>query len=145
MTTVGETFQSAVTENMKLYAHALFIAVKNGLISMNDDIRDFDGTQLNEKEVFEAAEENILSMQPINLYAVPVDKFFAYYFAKKVDEVKQLHYQNFSRVATKVFDVSTKFHTDLYDPNTKKTESLDEMRKKTKVFPALICIVPMKG
>lgn len=145
MMTVGGAFQSAVNENMKLYAHALFIAVKNGLISMDDDIEDFDGTRLNEKEVLRAAEENILSMQPINLYAVPVNNFFAYYFAKKVDEVKQLHYQNFSLVATKVFDVSTKFHTDLYDPNTKKNESLVEIRKKTKVFPTLICIVPMKG
>lgn len=142
---VREVFKNAVDENMNLYAHALFIAVRNGIISMNDDIDTFDSTQLNEKEVLRVAEENILSMQPINLYAVPVDNFFAYYFAKKIDEVKQLHYQNFSRVATKVFDVSTKIHTDLYDPNTRKTESLFEIRKKTKVFPALICIIPTKG
>ena len=143
--TVSEAFNQAVREDMRLYAHAIFIAVTKGYITMDESIDNFDAMLLDEKEVLAAVENNVLAMHPIKIYAVPVDNFFSYYLAKNVDEVKQIHYENFAKIAVKIFDVSTKMHTDLFDVSTKKVESIAEIRQKTKVFPALICIVPMKG
>lgn len=144
MQTIKEFLMFAIEEDHTLLAHSLFIAIQKKIVSPNDSIDDLDLRTLPAAECIEANEKNILDIHPVKLYAVPLQNDFAMYFARNETEVKNTHYKKFRAFAAQIFDMTEKMHTDVYDEDTRVTESFKDIQKRIVDYPAFICTMPKR-
>lgn len=139
--TVKESFDYAVKEGLNLYAHTLFYALHKGKVTSASYV---DEVNLSEEEMLEVVamkEKNMLGINPINLYAIKLDKcYFAIYLARAADDAQQLHAQKFGKIGI-AHDMSDKIYTEFWEERKKRSVSFVEIREKTKELPAFVCMM----
>lgn len=141
METIKDFLFYAIEEGHTLLAHSLFIAIQNKLVAPEESIDDLDLRLLNASECIAAEKENILNIHPVRLYAVKCETDFAMYFAHNTIEVKNEHYKKFKVNAFKIFDMTEKMHTDIFDEQTCITESFYDIQKRTVELPCFVCMM----
>lgn len=135
----------AVEYDFRLLAHSLFVAMQNRIISPDTPIDSIDLSQVSIGDCIQASNNNILGIHAIHLYAIPVgNNHFAMYLAKNAKDAQSEHFRKFKKIENKIFDMTAKMDTDVFDEQTKITESFREIKKRTFQFPAFICTMPSK-
>lgn len=130
----------AVSENLPFLAHSLFVAMQERIISPDDSEMDIPYGEFPIDKCIAATKQNILGIHPTFLFAVHLGNHcFAMYLSKSVDDVKALHNKLFHMIPNRIFDMTDKMDTDVYDLQTQKTESFSEIRDRTINLPAFIC------
>lgn len=137
--TVRNLMVDAVKEGLTMLAHSLFVAMKEGIISANDSEINLPYERFPIDKCIEATKNNILGIYPTYLFAIPIGDNFAMYLSKSEKEAKNLHFKLFRTNAKKIFDMTNKIDTDLFDETTGKYESFAEIRDKTISFPKFVC------
>lgn len=141
---VRELMTDAIREGLPMLAHSLFIAIQERIISAEDNANDIQLEKFPIEKCIAATKNNVLGIHPTYLFAIPIEDYFAMYLAKTEKDAKDLHYKLFRKPAIKVFDMTEKIDTDLYDETTKKVESFSEIRDKTVNFPKFVCCMQRK-
>lgn len=141
--TVRDLMIDAIREGLPMLAHSLFIAMQDRIISAEDNENEIQFEKFPIEKCIKATKNNILGIHPTYLFAILVDCRFAMYLSKSEKDAKDLHYKLFRKPALKVFDMTEKIDTDLYDETTKKVESFSEIRDKTVNFPKFVCCMGM--
>lgn len=139
--TVKESFDHAVREGLSLYAHTLFYALHKGKVTSANNVSDVDLTDAEMLEVVAMKEKNMLGINPINLYAIKLDKcYFAIYLARNANDAQQFHAKRFGKIGV-AHNMSDKIYTEIWDERKKRNVSFIEIREKTKELPAFVCMM----
>lgn len=139
--TVKESFDHAVKEGLNLYAHTLFYALQKGKVTSTSDVEEVNLTDAEMSEAVAMKEKNMLGINPINLYAIKLDKcYFAIYLARSSETAQKLHVQKFGKIGV-AHDMSDKMYTEIWDDPKKRSVSFMEIREKTKELPTFVCLM----
>lgn len=138
---VSELLVEAVREGLSMFAHSLFVAMQEKIISPNDSEFDIDYNQFPIDKCLAAHQANVLCINPTQLFAIPYENHFSMYLSKSLEDARTLHQKLFHTIPTKIFNMTDKIDTDVYDLQTKKTESFSEIRDRTINLPAFICFM----
>lgn len=131
----------AVKEGLSMLAHSLFVAMQEKIISPDDSEISIPFDQFPMDQCLSAYRQNILCIHPTKLFAIPHENHFAMYLSKSLEDARTLHQKLFHTMPTKIFNMTDKIDTDVYDLQTKKTESFSEIRDRTINLPAFICFM----
>lgn len=131
----------AVREGLSMLAHSLFVAMQEKIISPDDSEISIPFDQFPMDQCLSAYRQNILCIHPTKLFAIPYENHFAMYLSKSLEDARTLHQKLFHSIPTKIFNMTDKIDTDVYDLQTKKTESFSEIRDRTINLPAFICFM----
>ncbi|OMC81827.1 hypothetical protein BK128_21390 [Viridibacillus sp. FSL H7-0596] len=142
--TVRDLMLDAVKEGYSMLAHSLFVAIQEKIISANDSEINLPFNKFPIDKCTAAHKSNLLGINPTLLFAIPLENDFAMYLSKSEKEAKELHYSFFKKLPSKIFDMTDKIYTDLYDETTKKRESFADIRNRTMKLPAYVCSMPKR-
>ncbi|MEK5528490.1 hypothetical protein MKX79_03725 [Viridibacillus sp. FSL R5-0468] len=134
----------AINNGQSMLAHSLFVAMKKQIINGNDIAINLPFDRFPIDECLDAHKKNILSIHPIKLYAITLNNTFAFYLSKDEESVKRLHFSLFEIIPKRLIDMSEKIYTSVYDEETKKFESFEEIRDRTIEFPVFVCCMDKK-
>lgn len=134
--TVKELLYDAVEYDEPFLAHAVYYAVQQKFVSLEDSIDQLNFEELDHEAVIKMRDENYLSMCTIKLFTIQIEpRRFAFYLAEKEDEARSKHYSIYGQISKRVIDMTDKMDTSLYCHETKRVESFRELKKRTMQFP----------
>lgn len=133
---VKELLYDAVYYDESYLAHAIYFAVQNGLVKLEDPESAIPYEQLDYPTILQMRDENQLMVCGVKLFIVPMkSKTFALYLAEKEEEVRAEHRRIYGEVALSILDMSNKMDTSVYCEETKKWQSFRELKRQVVQFP----------
>lgn len=140
MQTIKQLLYDAVEYDETLLAHAIYIAVQDGLVNMEDLASEFDIDKLDFEKVKKAEAENYLAISFIKLYAMPLEPgCFAFVLAKNEDEAEAEYRREYGYAPRKVLDMHSNIDRLLYFPEKNKYMSFRTIRSQVQNFPYFVC------
>lgn len=140
MQTIKELLFDAVRFDEVLFAHTIFTAVQDGVVSLEDPQDKLDFNQVDLKKAKQAAEENRLAMSVVKLYAMPLEpKNFAFILALSPADAEAEYRRHYEEAPRKVFDMSADMDRSLYFEEKNKHISFRQIKNQTQTFPYFVC------
>ena len=95
--TVKELYESAIREEMSELAHCIHHLLSEGKISLDDDSKDIDYSQINIETVVQMVKENVLGFNPMKIFSLKYsDVRYVFIYAKDKQQAKE-HFKKLFR------------------------------------------------
>lgn len=133
---VRELLYDAVYYDEPFLAHAIYYAVQNGLVKLDDPESAIPYEQLDYTAILKMRDENQLMVCGVKLFIVPMDsKNFGLYLAEREEEARAEHHRIYGKVAATVLDISHKMDASTYCEETNKWQSFRQLKRQVVQFP----------
>jgi len=133
---VKELLYDAVTHDEPFLAHAIYYAVQNKLVKLEEPASMIPYDQLNFEEILKMRNDNTLKMCRIKLYIVPMRaKRFALYLSENENAARAEHHRVYGETAMTIKDISVKMDTTIYAEDIKKWQSFRDLKRQVLQFP----------
>lgn len=133
---VKELLYDAIAYDEPYLAHAIYYAVQNGIVKLDDPASTIPYEQLDYEVILIMRDENQLMMCGIKLFIIPMPaKRFALYLAEREDEARAEHHRIHGVLPLTIKDVSGKMDMETYCEDTKKWQSFRDLKRQAIEFP----------
>ncbi|MEK4715367.1 hypothetical protein [Sporosarcina sp. FSL K6-5500] len=134
--TVKELLFDAVKWDEPYLAHAVYYAVQQNFVTLEDLANKIPYEKLDHQIVMKMRDDNVLSMSNVKLFTVPMgSRKFAFYLAEKEDDARAEHHKVHGVIPYQIINMTEKMDTSVYCEETKKIESFREMKQNVLHFP----------
>ncbi|MEK3955336.1 hypothetical protein [Psychrobacillus sp. FSL K6-1464] len=140
MITVKELFDGAVEYDMKFVAHAIFWALSEKIIGLEDDANKLQEIVLNQEAIQKLTDQNILGIERIKLFVITTNNpsLFAFYFAEDILAASGLHQNLFGEQGTKITKSTRLMSKYMHFATPNLSTNFFEYRKRFVQYPAYI-------
>lgn len=139
MKTVYALFLEFVHYELNFAACWVYVALTRGYLHKHDAaerFRQVDFSEAELAEIYAMAEQDVLGIDRIKLYATPVDGAYAFYFARLPDEANDLHVRIYRQRAHRWHSVYRQhMYTSLYYGEELGVKSFQELKAEVQHFP----------
>ncbi|MFJ7933255.1 hypothetical protein [Sporosarcina sp. NPDC096371] len=133
---VKELLCDAITYDEPYLAHAIYYAVQQGMVKLEDPATTIPYAQLDYEAISKMRDENQLMMCRVKLFIVPMaSKRFALYLSGKEEEARTVHQRMFGVRPHTILDASDKMDMETYCEDTKRWQSFRDMKRQVLQFP----------
>lgn len=137
MINVKELFEFSVSNENIVTAHAIYWALSQKLVNPEDDSQRLINLNFDKATIEQLAKKNVLGLGKIKLYSVECkNNWFAFYFAKDVLELANLHWTLFGQQPGKIVEANRLLY--MYFTIGSENVLLIDYRKKFLSFPAYV-------
>lgn len=138
--TVKEMLYESVNLNQSLLAHAIFLAVQEGKVDMEQPAASLNFSELDLARVKKMSEDNLLAMNKVTLYACPLKPgYFAFILAHNEQEVRKEFVKVYGRQPSKVLEMESQMNRTMYFSDSGKYMDFWEIKNQVKSFPYFVC------
>ncbi len=137
MIRVGELFEYSIENEHIATAHAIFWAISQGIVKQTDDSNKLKTIEYDKAAVEQLTQSNVLGLGTVKLYIVTCkNDWYAFYFAKNVLELANLHRSLFNQEPGKIVEAKRLLHKHFSIDD--EDMQLIEYRKNILSYPAYI-------
>ncbi|WP_252504399.1 hypothetical protein [Sporosarcina sp. Marseille-Q4943] len=137
--TVRELLHDAIYYDVPNMAHAVYYAVQQGLVKLDDPESRIPFRELDYEAIGKMREENWLQMCTVKLFVVRMGgKRYAVYLAETEEEVRAQHRKIYGEFAGRVTDASGRMDASYYCEGTGKERSFWELKREVVDFPYFV-------
>lgn len=137
--TVKELLLDAVTWDEPFLAHAIFYAVQQKFVSLEESADHIPFADLDHEAIVKMRDDNVLAMSKMLLFTVPMEhRVFAFYLAENVGDARSEHQRQFGAFPQKVIDVSDKMDMPLFTSDLSKYQSFRDKKQQALHFPCFV-------
>lgn len=140
MQTIKQLLYDAVEYEESLLAHAVFIAVQDGLVTLDDPASMFDMDRLDKEKVIKANGENQLAISTVTLFAMPLEPgCFAFVLARTEEDAEAEYRRQYGYGPQKVLNMQDNMDRSIYFPEKNKHMSFRTIKGHVQSFPYFVC------
>ena len=139
--TYNELLYDAIRFDEPKLAYPLYYLIKNGIVNGSDMYKKEMLFNIPRNEVDKLIAENVLGLNKIKLYSVPIgDNKHFILFAESEESARGHCISVLGRLPEKIIDISQKIDMSFWIEEKKKYQSLREIKEETLVFPSSVMI-----
>ena len=137
MITVNELFEYSIENEHIATAHAIFWAISQEIVQQTDDSKNLNTITYDNAAIEQLIQNNVLGLGTIKLYLITCkNNWYAFYFAKNVLELNNLHRSLFNQDPGKIVEAKRLLHK--YFTVDDEDIQLIDYRKNILSYPAYI-------
>lgn len=145
LVTYNEFFYDAIKFDEPRLAYPLYYLIKNNLVNGNDRYSREMLLSVPHSEVEKLMQENILNMNKIKLYSVPLGNRQHFILLAENEESARGHcFNTLGRLPNKIIDISHKMDMEFWFDDIKKYKTLREIKDETLMFPSSVMLFEKK-
>ena len=139
--TYNELLYDAIRFDEPKLAYPLYYLIKNGIVNGSDMYKKEMLFNIPRNEVDKLVTENVLGLNKIKLYSVPIgDNKHFILFAESEESARGHCLNELGRLPTKIIDITQKMDMSFWFEEKKKYQSLREIKDETLTFPSSVMI-----
>lgn len=139
--TYNEFLYDAIKFDEPKLAYPLYYLIKNGIVNGSDYYNREMLLSVPQSEVDKLMTENVLNLNKIKLYSVPLGNGQYFILFAESEESARGHCLNeLGRLPTKIIDITQKMDMSFWFEEKKKYQSLREIKDETLTFPSSVMI-----
>ena len=139
--TYNEFLYDAIKFDEPKLAYPLYYLIKNGIVNGSDYYKREVLLSVPQIEVDKLIAENVLNLNKIKLYSVPLGNGQHFILFAESEESARGHCLNeLGRLPTKIIDITQKMDMSFWFEEKKKYQSLREIKDETLTFPSSVMI-----